>query len=301
MTNKTSRAKNVAFIGSLEKVLVNRRGVKQTNLMQSLFRFTWRGVFLLVAGGAATLSIAAAEKTKPVFLYSRYFNAEGEQRYLPDGNYKDVLDRLRADFDVRVHNKPLTAETLADVNVVLIANPSDKAVGANPPPHHFTAKDIEALTKFVERGGGLFVMANQENHNFEIEDTNKLLARFGIQFTNLYTDAKLLALPKGTPVIGGLRWGYYTGNLLLLDKNHSAKPRSLATNDLKQKPAAGTRDQNGVLMAAAQPGKGHVIVVTDAGWITEGAFKDEGIGGVALKGQENWDIFRRLALWASGR
>ena len=45
----------------------------------------------------------------------------------------------------------------------------------------------------------------------------------------------------------------------------------------------------------------YVIVVTDAGWITEGAFKDEGIGGVALKGQENWEIFRRLALWASGR
>ena len=46
---------------------------------------------------------------------------------------------------------------------------------------------------------------------------NKLLGQFGLQFTNLYTDAKLLPLPKGTPTIGGLRWGYYSGNLVLIE------------------------------------------------------------------------------------
>src|SRR5262249_17026342 len=128
--------------------------------------------------------------TKPVFLYSRYFNAKGEKRYLPDGTYSDVLQRLRSDFHVRIHAEPLTAKNLAGCNVALIANPTDKAVETNSPPHHFSARDIDALTQFVKNGGGLIVLGNQENHNLETEDTNKLLSRFGIQFTNSYTDAK---------------------------------------------------------------------------------------------------------------
>ena len=249
------------------------------------------------------LSVSAliAADSKPVLLYSRYYNAQGEARYLPDGTYKDVLNRLRSDFDVRVHNRPLTRETLAGVKLLLIANPSDKAVGANPPPPHVSAADIRAITEFVERGGGLIVSGNQENHNLEINDLNKLLSRFGVQFTNLYTDAKQLVLAKQTPVIGGLRWAYYTGNLLLLDSSHPAMPRALVMNDLNQKPAKGTRDQQGCLLATAEPGKGRVIVVTDSGWITDSALDGRGIGDVAIKEHDNWEIFRRLAGWAAHR
>jgi hypothetical protein len=240
-----------------------------------------------------------ARSTKPVLLYSRYFNAEGEQRYLPDGSYRDVLQQLRSEFDVRIHAEPLTAKTLSGVELVLIANPSDKAVGTQPPPHHFSAKDIDALTSFVKNGGGLIVLGNQENHNLEIEDTNRLLSRFGIQFTNLYTDAKKLILPESAPVIGGLRWAYYTGNLLVLDSKHSAKPRALAANDLTVKPLGGPRDQAGALMATAELGKGRVIVVTDAGWISNDALSGKGIGDVSIKEQDNWEIFRRLTRWAA--
>jgi len=254
--------------------------------------------FVAVMSAAPSLPAADAEtKHKPVFLYSRYFNAEGESRYLPDGNYKDVLTRLGKDFEVRVHNKPLTAETLADVKLVLIANPSDKAVSNHPAPHHFSTTDIEALADYVKNGGGLMVMENQENHNLEVEDSNKLLARFGIQATNLYTDAKQLILPKETPLVGGLRWAYYTGNLLLLDSSHSAKPHAVVTNDLKQKPAKGPRDQAGVLMASAEFGRGRVLAVTDSGWIADWAFSGEGVGGVSIKDQDNWEIFHRLSRW----
>jgi hypothetical protein len=246
-------------------------------------------------------SAAFCAEQKPVLLYSRYFNAPGEARYLPDGNYKEVLDLLGKQFEVRVNDKPLTVENLRDVNVVLVANPSDKAVGDNPRPHHVNNADIREITNFVEKGGGFVVMGNQENHNLEIEDMNRLLTRFGIQFTNLYTDAKKLVLPKETPVIGGLRWAYYTGNLLLLDSKNSAQPRVLVANDLKQKPEKGERDQPGVLMASATPGKGHVLVVTDAGWICDWAFHEQGVGGVAIKGQDNWEMFRRLALWSAGK
>jgi hypothetical protein len=238
-------------------------------------------------------------RAKPVFLYSRYFNAEGEQRYLPDGSYSDILKRLRSEFAVRVHAEPLTAKTLSGVSVVLISNPSDQAVGANPPPHHFTAQDIDALTRFVKNGGGLIVLGNQENHNLETEDTNKLLSNFGIQFTNLYTDVKKLNLPEATPVIGGLRWAFYSGNLLLLEAKHPAQPRALGLNDLNVSLAGGSRDQAGALLAAAEPGQGRVVAVTDAGWISNDVLSGKGLGGVAIKEHDNWEIFRRLAHWAA--
>ena len=151
----------------------------------------------------------------------------------------------------------------------------------------------------MKQGGGLIVMGNQENHNLEVEHVNQLLTRFGIQFTNLYTDVKKLVVPAETPVIGGLRWGYYTGNLLLLDASHPARPRAWVMNDVSQKPLSGTRNQPGALLAVAEPGRGRVVVVTDSGWLIDSALNDEGIGGVAVKGQDNWEIFRRLAHWAA--
>src|ERR1043166_913132 len=265
------------------------RFVKMTLAQAGLIFFAGLGLF--AADAAAT--------PKPVLLYSRYFNARGENRYSPDGVYKEVIQRLKSDFEVRIHEKPLTRETLADVKVVLIANANDKPAGTNPPPPHVSATDIRALTAFVHEGGALIVMENQENHNLEVEDMNKLLTQFGIQATNVFTDAKKLVLPKETPIIGGLRWAYYTGNLLLLEKSHAARPRSLVTNDLSQKPPKGPRDHEGVLMAASEPGRGRVIVSTDSGWIADWAFDERGVGGVALQGQDNWEIFRRLTRWSA--
>ena len=256
-------------------------------------------LFLRIAVAGGLPGSESRTRTKPVFLYSRHYNAAGENRYLPDGNFKEILARLRGEFDVRVHDQALDARTLADVSVVLIANPSDRAAGTNAPPPHMTAADIAALTRYVEQGGGLIVMGNQENHNLEIEDMNKLLLRFGLQFTNVYTDVKKLVLPKETPIIGGLRWGYYTGNLVLITPDHPARARPLVVNDPAQKLLAGTRDASGALLAIAEPGRGHVVVVTDCGWLADDALTERGIGGVAAKGQDNWEILRRLAHWAA--
>src|SRR5436190_19711417 len=82
---------------------------------------------------------------KPTLLYSRYFNADGEDRYSADTSFKDVLDKMRQNFDVRVHAEPLNDHTLAKISVLLIANPSDKAVAGHPPPHHFTFSDVENI------------------------------------------------------------------------------------------------------------------------------------------------------------
>ncbi len=247
------------------------------------------------------LALAAAEATtKPVFLYSRYYNAVGEPRYLPEGTFKDVMARVRGEFEVRVNAVAPTAASLAGVNVLMIVNPSDKAAGTNAVPPHVSAQDVATLVKFVEQGGGLIIMGNQENHNFETAALNKLLARFGLQFVEKFTDVKNIAVPKGTPIIGGLNFGYYTGNQIVIELGHPAKPRSLIDNDVTVKPMNGPRNEPGCLLAVAELGRGRVVLVTDSGWVTNDALSEKGIGGNAVKGHDNWEIMRRLSRWAAG-
>jgi len=255
---------------------------------------------ILIAFLTAIPSPARAAAGKPVLLYSRYFNAKGESRYLPDGTYKHVLGRLSETFEVRTNDEPLNAETLKGVAVVLIANPSDKAAGRNPPPHHCSADDVAALTRFVAEGGGLIVMGNQENHNLEIKDFNNLLGSFGMKWVSKYTDAKKLVVPATAPIIGGLRWAYYTGNQIVLQPDHPARPYCVVENDLNQKPEKGPRDEPGCLLAGADLGRGHFIAVTDAGWMTNDALSGKGIGDVAIKDHDNWEICLRLTKWAAG-
>jgi hypothetical protein len=234
---------------------------------------------------------------KPVLLYSRYYNAEGETRYLPDGTFKEVLRRLRGPFEVRVDREPLTERNLADVRLLLLANPSDTAVEGHPAPPHISASDIPMLSGFVRRGGAILVMGNQENHNLEIRELNGLLRQFGLEFTNVYTDAKQLVLPDSAPVLGGLRWAYYTGNQIILHPEHAARPRALVQNDLRQPPLQGKRDADGTLLATAELGRGRVAVVTDSGWITDDALSGKGIGGVSIREHDNWEILLRLTRW----
>ena len=242
-----------------------------------------------------------AAEAKPVLLYSLHFQAAGENRYAPDGAYREVLGRLRESFEVRVSAERPSAKLLAGVDVVLLANPNDRAHGTNPPPPHLAAQDVRTLGQFVERGGGLIVLGNQENHNLEVTDLNRLLRRFGLGLTNRFHDAKLIAVPSAVPAIGGLRWGFYTGNEILTVPGHRARPVAWITNDVAQPTLTGQRNGPGVLLAASSPGKGRVVLATDAGWITDNALKDLGIGGLNLRGQDNWEIFRRLCLWVVSR
>ena len=269
--------------------------------LSPLFRFAARSFAVLAlfvfASGCQTGSVTS-RGARPVLLYSLYFNALGENRYAPDGAYREVLTRLRREFDVRVSAEPLTTESLKGVAVVLIANPNDKAHGTNPPPHHFNSADVATLGRFVNDGGGLILLSNQDLHNCETTDANQLLAVFGLRFENRYTDIKLLPIPAATPVIGGLKWAYYSGNLVTPTPGHPARPRAWVTNDLNVTLLKGTRDEAGVLLAVAEPGRGRVVVATDAGWITDGNLLGTGTG-FTVQGHDNLEIFKRLARWAA--
>jgi hypothetical protein len=265
------------------------------------FRAMKSRVLLLTAVLFSCLNVLAADSPKkPVLLYTRYFTAPGDHRYSLDGNFKDVLSNLKTNFDVRVNDGPITENSLADVSVLLIANPDEQKVGTNAPPHPIS-ETVGVISRYVERGGGLIVMGNQEGHNVDEAGANTLLGRFGLQLTNLYTDIKLLNVPHNTPVIGGLRWGYFVGDLVLIETNHPAKPRTLVDNDSAEPLGRFKRNQTGSLLAVAEPGKGRVVVATDCGWITDEALEGKAIDGMAIKDDDEWEIMRRLALWASGR
>jgi hypothetical protein len=243
------------------------------------------------------LSVESADR--PVLLYSQYFNAPGENRYPADGVFNQVITALDRDFTVRTNSEPLTAQTLADVRVLLIVNPNDRAHGTNPPPHHLAGTNAIALHNWIVGGGSLMLMGNQENHNLETADVNRFLGLFGLRWVDRHTDAKKLVLPDETALIGGLTWAYYTGNQIEIVANHPARPRALVMNDLEQKPANGTRDEPGCLLAIAEPGRGRIVLVTDSGWIANWALEGRGIGGVAIKDQDNLEIMLRLTRWAA--
>jgi len=266
----------------------------------------WKTLYITAGGhlwsirtmmpGVSALSPAE----KPTFLYSRHFNADGEKRYLPDGTYGDILEVLEKPFEVKVDAASPTVATLAGIDVVLISNPSAKAIGDGSEPPRFSPEAISQLRDYVYQGGGLILMGNQENHNLETETTNQLLAHFGMRWVNQYTDIKRIKLAEDTPIIGGETWAYYTGNLIELAKDHPANPRSLVANDTSQAPLKGDRNAEGCLLGIAEPGKGRVVCVTDAGWISNSVLRGEGIGGVPIADHHNTAIIEKLLLWAAG-
>ena len=145
------------------------------------------------------------------------------------------------------------------------------------------------------------MLGNQEAHNLETQDLNRLLAQFGLQLLDKHTDIKLLPLAKATPIIGGLNWLYYSGDQVVLTPGHAAKPRALVNNDLAITPLNGPRNEAGCLLATAEPGKGRVVLVTDAGWIAEDSLAGKLSGTLPAKPNDNWEIMRRLSRWAAGR
>jgi hypothetical protein len=241
----------------------------------------------------------ADQEQKPVLLYSRYYNAEGETRYLPDGTYSDILTALGEEFDVRVHSERPSKKVLKDVDVILVSNPSLNAVNDHPAPARLDKTDQKVLIKFVKQGGGVIVMGNQENHNLETENVNQYLSHFGMRWNDVYTDAKGLVIPKETPVVGGLKWGYYTGNQIQLTHARGVQ-RWAVLNDLNQAPSMGKRDAVGVLLAGAQYGRGRLVAVTDSGWIINSVLDGKGLGGVVIQNDDNLEMMKRLCRWAAG-
>jgi len=191
---------------------------------------------LVIIGAGAVSSVGRAvaadqPAAKPVLLCSLRYHAEGEEQYLPTGNYSEFIERMNEQFDVRVNADAMSPATLKGVGVLLIVNPSEAARGGKTPPH-VTERDAYEIALSVQNGGGLVFLSNQTPaHNCEKRDSNRLLAQFGMEVLHFDVGVKEFAIPEDAPIVGGLKWKYIYGCLLDVRPDHFAHPRVIVEND----------------------------------------------------------------------
>ena len=104
-----------------------------------------------------------------------------------DASYARAAAALAArDFVVTPNvEEALTAETLRDCEVLVIAHPSDprweRTTGTGSPRLSF--EELDAIQEFVAAGGGLVVLGETEQEKYG-NNLNELLARFGLHLEN---------------------------------------------------------------------------------------------------------------------
>jgi hypothetical protein len=104
-----------------------------------------------------------------------------------DASYARAAAALGArDFDVAPNlDQPLTADTLSDCEVLVIAHPSDprweRTTGTGSP--RLSLEELDAIQAFVAQGGGLIVLGETEQEKYG-NNLNELLARFRLHLEN---------------------------------------------------------------------------------------------------------------------
>ena len=188
-----------------------------------------------------------------------------------DSSYATVAGLLaERDFDVTVHAAgPLTESVLAGADVLVIAHPSDpkweRTTGEGEPVHG--PDELEAIARFVARGGGLLVLGETEQDKYG-SNLNELLGRFGIAIENttvwdyerhvdtpswvLGEPARAAGAPNLLHRVDGT--GFYRAGTLTAE---DADAILLRTSADAQPPAAG-------LLAAVEHGDGRVVAVADS-------------------------------------
>jgi hypothetical protein len=104
-----------------------------------------------------------------------------------DASYAQAASALtQRDFAIHPNvDQPLVPETLAGVDLLVIAHPSDpvweRTTGRGSP--RFSAAEIDAIGSFVHDGGGLIVLGETEQEKYG-NNVNELLGRFGLHIDN---------------------------------------------------------------------------------------------------------------------
>ena len=107
-----------------------------------------------------------------------------------DGRYKPFAELLRRDgYRAEGLGKPLSADSLKAMDVLVIANPLHERNIVDwslPTPSAFTQDEIAALHTWVEMGGALFLIADHMPFPGAAKD---LAEAFGVEFSNGYARA----------------------------------------------------------------------------------------------------------------
>src|SRR3954454_15472903 len=110
---------------------------------------------------------------------------EMQAQHPADSSYARAADALRArSFGVEAHTDG--ALDLGDAAVLVVAHPSEpkweRTVPGSGPPR-FDADELDAIERFVAGGGGLILLAEEEQDKYG-SNVTELAARFGIGIAN---------------------------------------------------------------------------------------------------------------------
>lgn len=216
-----------------------------------------------------------------------------------DSSYARAADLLRShDLDVAVHEQGALDRAALDAlraDVVVIAHPSEPAweqvvPGGSP---RFAPQELDALETFVNAGGGLIVLGEQEQAKYG-NNVNELLARFGIEIENrtvsdyehhLESPHWILAdLPAahdgGVDLLARVEEAcFYRATTLHLSNGARVLARTSKTASQPQAP----------LLAVSEHGRGRVVALGDS----------DLFGDDCIESLDHADLWLNLVHWAA--
>jgi unsaturated rhamnogalacturonyl hydrolase len=223
------------------------------------------GAFIQAANEIEMLPTQFFGKGKTVLL-DRYFNSEKKKDITGKETYwhytweeksnpgfsllGEIFKRHGADLSSL--DKAPTPEDLKKAFVYIIVDPDHEK--DNPTPNYIDQDDVKVITKWVNAGGVLLLLAN-DSANCELKHFNELATVFGIKFTDNSTNmVRNNEYETGSANHELLRLTTGSGKVFLKEVS------TLTIN--KRAHAFITKDEN-VLGAATAYGKGLVIAVGD--------------------------------------
>eukprot|EP01138_Halocafeteria_seosinensis_P014870 gb/GECG01015180.1/.p1 GENE.gb/GECG01015180.1/~~gb/GECG01015180.1/.p1 ORF type:complete len:532 (+),score=81.32 gb/GECG01015180.1/:1-1596(+) len=102
------------------------------------------------------------------------FDASKRESHQPTGGFKKWYRKLRAHAQVHINKEPIEAETLENIDIVILGGPREQ----------FTMKEIDTLKDFLNKGGSLLAMVGGGGEKRSGTNINFLLEQYGISVNN---------------------------------------------------------------------------------------------------------------------
>lgn len=228
-------------------------------------------------------------------------------------------------FRVAPLREPFTARSLANVDVLVIANPLHASNAPNrwtlPTPSAFTADEISAVRAWVERGGALVLVADHMPFAGAAAD---LGAAFGVEFANGYAydshapDARSdfvyrrgtrMWMPRGVPSVDSI--ALFTGSAFrlrasgtpLLELPAGARVWLPKTAWVFGDSVPSIRGDGMLQGAALQVGKGRVVVLAEAAMLSaqRAGAQQRPMGMNEPRASQNGRWAAALLVWVTGK
>ncbi len=211
-----------------------------------------------------------------------------------DSSYARAADALRErDFTVSAHAAgPLDAAALADADVLVIAHPSEpeweRTVPGGSP--RLAPSELDAIEAFVADGGGLLVLAEEEQAKYG-NNVTELAARFGVEIGNTVVSDYERHHKAPSWVLAEL--GEQAGGVDVLARVESAcfyRATTVAGGRVLARAAAAASAPGAPLAVATEHGAGRVVVLGDS----------DLFGDDCLDELDHRALWVNLAYWVAG-